>query len=140
MSKRQGNDPKRRIARGNEIDPDVLDRLAREARYVGSAHHKRRPVDYGFHPPANPRRNKSLCGVVGKAEAEALFHEGVARGMISGFLKDGLPKYVWALDGEGRAYEAVLGRGGEYHGYRLGRDDPHRRHASEEWHKRRPKN
>lgn len=45
MSKRQGNDPKRRIARKGTIAPGILERLAGEMRYVGSAHHKRQPAD-----------------------------------------------------------------------------------------------
>ena len=127
MPKRRGNNPKRGIAPRHEIDPDVLDRLASEARYTGSAHHKRAPGDYGFSPPANPRPNKSLCDgsrCVKADEATALFREGVRRGMIGSFREDGLPKYVWAVDSEGHAYEAKLERGSRrYHGYELGADD-----------------
>ncbi len=136
--RRRGSDPKRRIAPADGMKPGVLDRLAETARYVGSAHHKRWPADYGFHPPVSPRRNKSVCDAVRKAEAESLFREGVRRRMVSGFLDDGLPKYIWAVSGDGRVYEAVLGRGGEYHGYRLGGDDPVRREVIEEWRVRRP--
>lgn len=138
MSKRQGNDPKRLIARKGTIAPGILERLAGEMRYVGSAHHKRQPADYGFHPPVNPRRNKSMCGAIEKAQAQALFREGIGRGMVSGFRKNGLPKYVWAVDSNGRAYEAVLGNGGDYHGYMLGREDPGRRGVIEEWRERCP--
>ena len=138
MPKRQGNDPKRRIACKGTIDPGVLERLANEMRYVGSAHHKRQPADYGFYPPVNPRRNKSVCGAVRKAQAQALFREGIGRGMVSGFRKNGLPKYVWAVDSNDRAYEAVLGSGGDYHGYMLGRDDPGRCVVIEEWRERCP--
>ena len=137
MPRRRGNGRKRRIARMGEVDPGVLDRLASDARYVGSAHHKREPMDYGFDPPVNPRENKSVCGPVRRAEAEALFREGVRRRMVSAFCKGELPKYVWAVDSDGRAYEAVLGSGRDYHGYVLSRDDPDQRdEVIEEWHKR----
>lgn len=138
MPKRQGANPKRRIVPAGALDPAVLARIAREARYTGSAHHKRRPADYGFHPPANPRPHKSLCDggrSVRLEDAKALFCEGVRRGMISGVDEGGLPKYVWAVDREGRAYEAKLGQGGrDYHGYELGGDDEAmRRWVIEQW-------
>ena len=80
MPKRQGANPKRRIVPAGALDPAVLARIEGEARYTGSAHHKRRPADYGFHPPANPRPHKSLCDggrSVRLEEAKALFREGV---------------------------------------------------------------
>ena len=61
MPTRQGNNPKRRIAPHAEIDGTYLERLKARTSYTGSPHHKRVPVDYGFHPPASPRPNKSLC-------------------------------------------------------------------------------
>ena len=141
MLRRRGNGRKRRIAPIDEIDPGVLDRLAGDGRYVGSAHHKREPMDYGFNPPVNPRTNRSVCGSVKKAEAEALFREGVKRRMVSAFCKGGFPKYVWAVDPGDRAYEAVLGSDGDYHGYVLSRDDPGQRDkVIEEWRKRCPAN
>ena len=61
MLKRQGNKPKRRIIPRDALDPEDLERLAGEARYVGSAHHKSKPADYRFTPPTSLRPNKSLC-------------------------------------------------------------------------------
>ncbi|MCY4238992.1 MAG: hypothetical protein OXC93_11680 [Rhodospirillaceae bacterium] len=116
-----------------------MHRLLDEACYTGSALHKRVAADYGFHPPANPRPNKSLCDGSGRivrlAEARALFREGVERGMISSIGHDGLPKYVWAVDSEGRVYEAKIEQGSSnYHGYELGEDDDGmRRLVVEEW-------
>ena len=138
MPKRQGNNPKRRIAPRHETDPNVLHRLLDEACYTGSAHHKRAPADYGFHPPMNTRPNKSLCDGgrnVRLDEARTLFCEGIRRGMISNVYGGGLPKYVWAIDSEKRAYEAKLERGsGNYHGYELGDDDDVMRQlVIEEW-------
>ena len=51
MPKRQGNNPKRRIIPRDALDPEDLERLAREARYVGSPYHKSKPADYRFTPP-----------------------------------------------------------------------------------------
>lgn len=124
---KESNKPKRRIVPAREVDPAFLCRLVKQARYTGSAHHKRSAADYGFHPPANPRPSKSLCDgnrTVKKNEAEALFHEGIRRGMVSVHHEDDLPKHVWAVDGGGRAYEAVLAKGSsDYHGYELDDDD-----------------
>ncbi len=141
MPTRQGNNPRRRFVPRDAIDPGLLDRLVDKARYTGSPHHKRSGADYGFHPPANPRPNKSLCDGAGRnprrAEAQALFREGLKRGMISAPGHDGFPKYVWAVDPEGHAYEAKLGRAPEYHGYALGEDDDAmRRLVVTEWRSR----
>lgn len=142
MPKRQGNNPKRRIIPRHEIDGDALDRLLDEACYTGSALHKRSAADYGFHPPANPRPNKSLCDGSGRivrlADARALFRKGVKRGMISNADDGRLPKYVWAVDSAGRVYESKLEQGSSnYHGYELGEDDDGmRRLVVNEWRSR----
>ena len=143
MPTRQGNNPKRRIVPRGAADPDVLNRLLGEACYTGSAHHKRAPADYGFDPPVNPRPHKSLCDgvrIVRLDEAKALFREGLRRGMISDGGVGALPKYVWAVDCGGRAYEAKLERGSRnYHGYELGDDDETMRQlVIEEWQVRDP--
>jgi hypothetical protein len=52
--------------------------------------------------------------------------------MFSTFFVDGVPKYVWTVDGEGEAYEAKIGNGG-YHGYRLEDEDSMRRLVVREW-------
>ena len=142
MPKRQGNNPKRRIVPAGALSPAVLARIEEKARYCGNAHHKRKPADYGFHPPVNPRPHKSLCDggrSVKLGEAKALFREGVRRGMVSAVPEDGLPKHVWAVDREGRAYEAKLGRSSRYHGCELGGDDEAmRRWVIEQWRARCP--
>jgi len=58
-------------------------------------------------------------------EARRLFETGISRGMISEPDKNGIPKYVWALDGNGEVYEAKTapGQNEPYHGYLLGDDD-----------------
>ena len=138
MPRRQGNNPKRRIVPKDEITPEVLDQYASQASYTGSPHHKRNPADYDFHPPANPRPNKSLCDgsrTVRLDEAQDLFREGIKRGMISVYPKSGLPKYVWAVDSDGRVYEAKRDMNSpNYHGYELGDDeDAMRRMILKEW-------
>lgn len=61
------------------------------------------PVDYGFHPPASPRPNKSLCDAnrcVPLEEARALFFEPIDLGMTSTYRIDDRPKYRWAVGAE----------------------------------------
>ena len=57
--------------------------------------------------------------------------------MVSGYLEQGLPKRVWAVDDTGQAYEAMLGDdGATYHGYRLNRKAPNREYVIAEWRRR----
>jgi hypothetical protein len=136
--RRQGNDPKRRIAAPDRLDPQKRHALASRLTYVGSGHHKLRPGNYGFQPPVNPRPWKSVCDgrrPISKEEAAALLRAGIANGMFSNFADNGTPKYVWAVDAEGEVYEAKLGSDG-YHGYRLEEEDDFRKLVLEEWRKR----
>ena len=138
MPRRQGNNPKRRIAREAEATPEYLAWLSGQVRYTGSPHHKRIPVDYGFDKPASPRPNKSLCDAnrcVVADEAQALFDDAISRGMISNYCLGEFPKYVWAVDDEERVYEAKVERGSNsYHGCELGEDeDAMRQLVIEEW-------
>jgi len=121
MRNRQAQNPKRRIADPGTWTPEALEALLQTASYVGSANHKRRPADYGFHPPVNPRPHKSLCDDLRPLllkEAQRLFIDGIRRGMVSAYRIDGFPKCVWAVDEDGEVYEAKRDRDG-YHGYRL---------------------
>ncbi|MBV8055694.1 MAG: hypothetical protein JOZ29_00500 [Deltaproteobacteria bacterium] len=140
MKARQGSDPKRRIAPSGRLDPAGRERLAAKLTYVGSALHKTKPGDYGFLPPVNPRPWKSICDgvrVVLLPEARDLFRRGILSGMFSNFPEDGAPKYVWAVDGEGEAYEAKISPGTyDYKGYRLEEDDEMRELVLKEWAKR----
>lgn len=127
--KRQSNDPRRRIAPLTNNSPAMLAGLIERLGYVGSAIHKTKPADYGFHPPTNPGPNKSICDgvrIILRHEAQDLFQEGLRRGMISTHQDaDGCPKFVWAVDDHGIVYEAKPGNGG-YHGYVLDQSaDPH---------------
>ncbi len=138
--KYQGNNPKRRIAKLGHYTEQQLAVFA-TAPYLGIGHHKTKPADYGFNPPAAPRPSKSVCDdkrMVGKAEAVQLFQGGVRRGMVSTYMVGDLPKYTWALDERGEVYEAKLGGDmRSYHGYRLREDEcAMREWVAEEWHKR----
>ena len=137
--KGQGNDKKRRIAALGAISCEIRANLD-EAHYVGSAHHKTRPADYNFNPPVNPRPGKSLCDdlrAITRQEAINLFRSGVRLGMVSTHLERGLPKFVWAVDRDGEAYEAILGSDGpNYHGYRLNQKAPNRAYVIAEWNRR----
>ena len=137
--KSRGNNPKRRIVPAGYFTPAELDGFAVRARYEGSALHKLKPADYGFHPPSNPRASKSVCDdirIIKRREAHCLLRAAFAKGMVSACEPQALPKYAWAVDADREAYEAKLGREG-YHGYRLGKDDREMRDwVIEEWHAR----
>lgn len=138
MRARSGNHPNRRFASAGTLDDDALEKLADRLVYVSSGHHKRRPGDYGFRPPVNPRPSKSLCDGVRPillGEAQTIFRLGVLKGMFSQFEDGGMPKYVWSVDGAGEAYEAKIGNGG-YHGYRLTDEDDMRDYVLQEWKRR----
>jgi hypothetical protein len=128
----------------NRSTPAQREELLARLSYVGSAHHKRRPGDYGFQPPTNPRATKDLCDAKGQrpilaAEAAQLFADGIRRGMFSAPTANGLPKYVWGVDTHGDVYEAKTRPEleAEYHGYRLGDDESDmRRYVIEEWNRR----
>lgn len=133
---RQGNNPKRRVETAMLLSAAVQERLA-AARYTGSPLHKSRPADYGFNPPTAARPDKSLCDyqrVINWREAIRLFRSGIKLGMVSSYREGGLPKYVWAVDSYGEAYEAKLGEdGASYHGYPLYREQRMRQYILEEW-------
>ena len=128
MAKRQSERPDRRIAPTQSLSTLELDRILRSVRYVGTAYHKSRPADYGFHPPADPRPWKSLCDdkrTIRKDEAISLLRSGIDKGMVSLPKPGQVPKYVWAVDDDGEVYEAKTdpAHGAAYHGYRLGDDE-----------------
>jgi len=130
-----GNRPNRRIAPADRLNVEARNTLAERLVYVGSALHKSRPADYGFHPPTNPRPTKSLCDgrrTILKDEAELMLRRGIMKGMVSDFIEGTKPKYIWCVDEDGEAYEAKIGNDG-YHGYCLSDEDPMRRVVLKEW-------
>lgn len=139
--KREGNRPDRRILADDASTAEARAALAARITYTGSAHHKRRPGDYGFQPPTNPRPSKDVCDAKGKrqvllAEATVLFRAGLHKGVYSAPGANGLPKYVWSVDEEDDVFEAKARpeRETEYHGYRLGDDElTMRRYVLAQW-------
>ena len=138
--KRQGNRPDRRIQPEGPLPEDVAAGLIARCRYEGAAFHKLRGGDYGLQPGSSPRPHKSLCDDIrklAKAEAEALFTQGIKQGLVSAFASGSVPKYVWAVDEDGEVYEAKTKPGqaaiASYHGYRLGHNDPFRHYVLKAW-------
>jgi hypothetical protein len=135
---REGNNPKRRVKPKGACQANEFQQLASRLVYQGSAIHKRSAGDYGFVPPASPRPHKSLCDdvrVILRAEARALFRDGILRGMISDYEIGDRPKYVWTVDEDNEVYEAKVDSGA-YHGYRLKHDDDMRQMILKEWKRR----
>jgi hypothetical protein len=138
--KRQGNNPKRRIAAVTSLDEKQRKSLASTASYAGSGHHKRSPADYGLER-TNPRPTKSLCDfakVVSLKEARKLLTKGIELGMVSDFRYGRFPKFVWSVGAEDEVYEAKTSANssGAYHGYPLEAEDDFRKHVLSEWKKR----
>jgi hypothetical protein len=143
MKGRAANNPKRRIAPPDRCTAEQKAELAQALSYVGSATHKKRPGDYGFHPPANPRPHKSLCDgerAVLREEAASLMKKGIELGMFSDFAESGVPKYIWSVTPEGKVFEAKTNPAHErvFHGYQLNDDDSMKAVVLSEWRKRCP--
>jgi hypothetical protein len=142
IGKREGNRPDRRILPAVATSMPMRAALAAQVRYGGSSIHKLHPGDYGFFPPVNPRPHKSVCDdlrAVLQAEAAMLLCRGVMLGMVSTFHAGGVPKYIWAVDGDGEVFEAKTRPEMEnlYHGYRISDDERKmREYVIEEWIKR----
>lgn len=138
---RSGNNPKRRVAAPDSITAELLDRLQKNAKYVGSGHHKRNPVDYGF-DRSSPRPTKSLCDAnrsIRKDEASALLRRGLEKKMVSAMKEsDEFPKYIWSVSDQGEVFEAKTHANtpGEYHGYPLENDDDLRDYIAGLWNNR----
>jgi hypothetical protein len=125
---REGNNPKRRVAFDDCLSKEQAEILFKKLSYVGASFHKLHPGNYNFVPPTNPRPSKSVCDdkrSVLLEEAGDLMRVGIARGMMSQFGENGLPKYIWAVDDAGEVYEAKTKPSHEtqFHGYRLGDDE-----------------
>lgn len=138
--KRQGNNPKRRLAPATSLDEQQLEVLTTRASYVGSGHHKRNPADYGLER-TNPRPTKSLCDLnrsITLGQARTLLKTGVRAGMVSELAEDGFPKFIWCVDESETVYEAKTNpkAPGKYHGYPLEAEDDFCAHVSAAWKKR----
>lgn len=134
--------PKRRYNPKREIVAVLSDegkqRLRDNVRYGGNPEHKRNPGDFGLTPPASPRRDKTLCDVVGIFHREvALEHlrRGIERGLVSTQFAGDWPQNIWSLTDDGRPLEAQLENVGQgvYHGYPLPESDPFADVVREAW-------
>lgn len=138
---RQGNNPKRRVEEPRGLTQERIDFLTQAATYVGSGHHKRYPLDYGFER-TNPVPTKSLCDMSGPVylnEARELFYKGIRARMISSH-GEPFPKYIWSVDTNGIVYEAKSDPStpGLYHGYPIESERPVREYILKEWKRRCP--
>jgi hypothetical protein len=139
IRRRRSRNPNRGIASPERLDQAGREALAARVVYSGSAHHKRNPGDYEFHPPISPRPWKSLCDgkrVILLEEAQQMLRQGVINGLFSDFSEGELPRNIWNVDESGEVYEAQLGSPPGYHGYRLEEDDDFRGVVLKEWRKR----
>ncbi len=141
MKRRNGYNPKRRIAASGTLSQSRLHELAEKSRYGGNPEHKRSPGDYGLTPAASPRPGKTLCDggrQLLRGEAEDLLRAGFLKGMISPCAENSWPQNVWALSEAGEAFEAQLENRtlGEYHGYPMPQHDDFRAVVESEWNKR----
>ena len=138
MQPRRGYNPKRKIAGiGTYADQDLA-QFARAARYGGNPEHKKSPGAYNLTPPTSPRPGKTLCDAerpLLKGEAKGLLDAGFDRGLVSVQTVGGWPQNVWAVDEEGRVFEAQLENRetGTYHGYPMPTDDSFRNEVLREW-------
>lgn len=138
--KRQGNNPKRRIAPPGRLTADEKKRLERDVRYIGSANHKLHPAAYGF-PRPEPRPNKSVCDMerdILLPEAKQLVARGIQYDMFSELQADGFPKFIWSVSENGEVFEAKTDRNGtgEYHGYPLEDEDAMYKYVISVWKER----
>lgn len=139
MRKRSGNNPKRRIQPLTSLTDEQKEKLSKEANYVGSGHHKRNPLDYGFQR-TNPVPTKSLCDLkrkITRAEAQALMAAGIERGMVSEMRESGFPKFIWSVSEEGEVFESKTdSMTGEYHGYPIEDEDTVLQYIKSVWEER----
>lgn len=137
MRRRQTYNPKRRIRtfgddhRGKVRRLRLVERLLSAVDYGGNPEHKRDPGDFGLTPPANPRRDKTLCDGVNirtRKEAVRLLQAGIRRGLISEQTRGEYPQNIWSVTEEGVPLEAQLENveQGIYHGYPIPETDPFR--------------
>ena len=140
MRRRTGDNPTRRIIDVGLLTAEQTEALLARVQFVGSGHHKRNPLDYGFER-TNPRPTKSLCDAQGSimlADAHALLMSGIAKSMISHPLANGIPKYIWAVSEAGTAFEAKTHPNTpyQYHGYPLEAEDDMRDRVLTAWRRR----
>jgi hypothetical protein len=139
MKRKDGYNPKRRIAPESMLSRARRDVLGGRVVYGGNPEHKRSRGDYGLVPPVQPRPGKTLCDAqILKAEALLLLRAGFQKGMVSLCAEDKWPQNVWSVAETGDVFEAQLENPeqGVYHGYPKPIDDDFRTEVIREWKKR----
>jgi hypothetical protein len=140
----------RKVRSAASVTAGEVDRLLRQCDFEGHPHHKSEPGDFGLVPPAQPRRDKTLCNlppyeIHAKAVAKDMLRHGIRRKMLSELRGEGgLPQYVWpqyiwyVRETDGAVFEARLGgsRPGLYHGYPLPPGDRRRDRILNAWKER----
>jgi hypothetical protein len=132
---------KRRLRiRASLLSQDEKDRLLAEARHECTPPHKEHPGDWGLpSPPSGKNPEKTLCepaGVTDADQAQDLFQQGIARGLVSEQTdSEGRPKRLWLVLPTGQAFEAKSGGSfpGAYHGFPVLRDHPAYLEIREAW-------
>jgi hypothetical protein len=127
----------KRTLRTTVLSADERLKLA-GARYHGNPVHKRNPGDFGLHPPADPRPDKTLCdeaGIVEKATADRLFAAAREMGIVStSTTSDGSPKQLYVVDNQ-QVFEFMSANDGTYHGYPIRKSNALFDVVSERWEK-----
>jgi hypothetical protein len=141
MKRRNGYNPKRRIAPPDFLPEEERGNLSRRVTYGGNPEHKRSPGDYNLTPPAQPRPGKTLCDgnrQILKDEALDLLRNGLQKGMFCPFEHGSWPQNIWSISDTGEIFEAQIENPtlGTYHGYPVPADDDFRRTIRYEWERR----
>ncbi len=139
--KRSKTKKKTAIASADEIDFDILEQMAKDARYKPSPYHKSNPAAWGLPGLSQRRLDKTVCegsGITSCRDATELLRLGIRRGMVSRHERGNWPRNVWAVDTEGYIYEAQLSNSGlgEYHGYPMKDGDKFADFVRTEWERR----
>lgn len=129
--------PKRRVARAEDVSLPELEKLAAKVKYTGNPAHKSGQKGFDLAQSASLRPGKTLCdlsGITHRRQAVALLREGLRRGVVRDRCVRGWPKQVWAVADTGVVFEAQYdGVGGSYHGYPLAEGDPFRQRVIDAW-------
>jgi len=139
--KRSKTKKKTVIASADEIELDILEQMAKDARYRPSPYHKSNPAAWGLPGLSQRRPDKTVCegsGITCSRDAIELLKTGIRCGMVSKQKRGNWPQNVWAVDAEGYVYEAQLSNSGtgEYHGYPMKDSDRFVEFVQTEWERR----
>ena len=133
MPRRMRTRGKGHLASQDVVAQVDVDALSSAAKYYGSNYHcAKRPRQW------MPHKTKCPEGI-DDAHALRLLRRGIEFGVFSANLDSGWPRQVWAVDADGRVYEARLTNRevGEYHGYPMASGDRLTEDVAKRWGKAR---